>query len=156
MSYGSISPQAVTVDLVDGEHMEDVEQGDSHIPPAARTFLERRRPAGSGLDRVDRDIDEDGGDNDGDDDNEAREQLEADGDLGVEAPTVTGDDDVAVHADPEVLVPLAQLFSPCPGATGVSHPQVRTQAQIDKHALDPSRRSRRGATDSSSCIEGVS
>ena len=60
--------------------MED-EQGSSHIPPAARTFLERHRPAGSGLDRADRDIGEDQGDDDGDDDNEAREQLEADGDL---------------------------------------------------------------------------
>ena len=130
-----MSPQIAIVNPVDDEHMED-EQGSSRAPPAARTFLERHRPAASGLDRADRDIGEDQEDDDGDADNEFNEQLETDGDLRVEVPEVSGDHNVAINADPEVLVPPAQLFAPRPRAKGVGHPPVPTRAQIDNHALE--------------------
>ena len=114
--------------------MED-EQGSSEPPPVARIFLERHRPVGNRFSSVGRDIEEDGENDDGDD-NEAMDQREADGELRVEVPEVDGDPSVAVDAGPEMLVPLAQLFAPRPRAKGVRHPPVPTRAQIDRHAFE--------------------
>lgn len=117
----------------------EYEQGEDRIPPAAMTFLERHRPAGSGPARVDRNVGEDRGSDDGGDDNEARDQHDADGDLEVEAPAVTGDHEVAIDANPGLPVPLPPkniFLASRPRAKGVSHPPVPTRAQIDRHALE--------------------
>ena len=65
--------------------MED--EGGDEIPtagPAARRFLERHRPAQSAPDNADEDNDRDG------DDNEARDQGAADGELEIDGSGVEG------------------------------------------------------------------
>ena len=114
----------------------DDEQGSNEMPPDAKIFLARHRPAGNRLGSAGRDNEEDGENDDGDDDSEANDQREADGKLRVEVLEADGDPNVAIAADPEVLAPNAQLFAPCLVAEGVRHPPVLTRAQIDRHALD--------------------
>ena len=91
--------------------MEDG-QGGNEVPPAARIFVERHRPAQNRLSSAGRDT---GGDNDeDDDDNEARYQAAADGELQIEGPGVDGVPDVAVGADPGAFASPSQLSVPRP------------------------------------------
>ena len=114
--------------------MED-EQDDGGVPPAARRFLERHRPAREGrLGSAGRDTD---GDNDNDDDdNEAGDQQEAEGELEIEGPGVGDGLDFVVDADPGVPAPPPQHLVCRPKAKGVKHPPVATTAQVEKHALE--------------------
>ena len=86
--------------------MED-DQGGNEVPPAARRFLERHRPIGNRLGSAGHDIEGDGENDNGDDDDTAEDQRGADGALRVEAPEVDGNPSVMNNADPEVLVPPA-------------------------------------------------
>ena len=85
----------------------DDKQGSNEMPPAAKRFLARHRPAGNRLGSAGRDNEEDGENDDGDDDSEANDQREADGKLRVEVLEADGDPNVAIAADPEVLAPNA-------------------------------------------------
>ena len=61
------------------------EQEGSTVPPAARAFLERHRPAQDNLGSARRDADhENRNDDDGDDNNEAGDQRGDDGELEVD------------------------------------------------------------------------
>ena len=121
ISRDPISPQTPTVNPVDDQEMGD-EQNSGGIPPAARRFLERHRPAGDIPGRADRGIE---GDDDHDDDNnEARNQHEAEGELEVEGPEVGGGLDVVVDADPGVPLRPTQHFAPRPRAKGAKHPPL--------------------------------
>ena len=123
-----------TVDPVDDEDMEDEQEG-SRIPPAARRFLERHRPAQNDLGSAGRDAD--GGNDEGSGSDEgAEEPREADGRVEVDAPEINGEPDADGDRDGEVpAVPVPHLASR-PRAKGVNHPPVPTRAQIDRHALE--------------------
>ena len=96
----SISPQTPTVNPVDDEDMEEEQEG-SRIPPAAREFLERHRPAQNDLGSTRRDVDhEDRHDDEGEDNNKAGDQRGDDGELGVDCPGVDGGLNVAEDAEP--------------------------------------------------------
>ena len=120
--------------------MED-EQGSSGIPPAARRFLERPRPAGDMLGSAGRNIEEHN-DSD-DDDNEAKDQPVAEHKLEVEAPEIDGGPSVAIDAPPEVLVPPAQHSALLLRAKGAKHPPVPTRAQIKRNSAQENRGYRR-------------
>ena len=119
----------------------DGEQGDSTVPPAARAFLERHRPAQDNLGSARRDADhEDRNNDDGEDDNAAGDQRGDNGELEVHGHRVGGSHDVAEDAEPGVSappIPEKNIFlAPRPRAKGVSHPSVPTRAQVDRHALE--------------------
>ena len=112
-------------------------EGGDEVPvagPAARRFVERHRPAQSAPDNADEDNDRDG------DDNEARDQGAADGELEIDDSGVEGVPAVAVGIDVEATAPLPPkniFLAPRPRAKGVSHPPVPTRAQVERHALEP-------------------
>ena len=82
------------------------EQEGSTIPPAARAFLERHRPAQDNLGSARRDADHESRDNDdGEDDDEARDQRGDDGELEVDGRRVDGGHDVAEDVEPGVPAP---------------------------------------------------
>ena len=117
------------------------EQEGSTVPPAARAFLERHRSAQDNLGSERRDADhERRNDDDGENDDEARDQHGDDGELEVDGHRVEGDHDVAEDAEPGVPappIPVKNMFlAPRPRAKGVNHPPVPTRAAIEKHALE--------------------
>ena len=117
------------------------EQEGSTVPPAARAFLERHRPAQDNLGSARRDADHESRDNDdGEDDDEARDQRGDDGELEVDGHRVDGGHDVAEIAElgvPAPPIPMKNLFLALrPRAKGVNHPSVPTRAAIERHALE--------------------
>ena len=112
--------------------MEDEQEGNGvPIPPAARRFLERHRPAQDALGGANRGTDEGNDEGDGSDDG-AKEPREADGEAEVDEPEISGEPN-ADDGVPAVPVPHP---APRPRAKGVSHPPVATRAQIERHALE--------------------
>ena len=114
----------------------DEEQDEARAPFVQR-FLEQHRPAVFGSARVDSG---DNGEGNGDD-NETEEPREADGELEVEAPEISGGHNVEGDGEdgvpaPVVLPPKNLFLAPRPRAKGVNHPPVPTRAQIDRHALE--------------------
>ena len=124
------------MDPVDDEDMGG-EQGESEAPTLAERFLRQHRPAVFGSAR--------GDSGDGDEgvgvDNGTEEAREADGELDVDAPEISGSHNVEGNGEdaapaPVVLPPKNIFLAPRPRAKGVSHPPVPTRAQIDRHALE--------------------
>ena len=101
------------------------EQDEAEDQTLAQRFLRQHRPAVFGSARSD------SGDNDQGIgvDNETEEPREADGGLDVDAPEISGGQNVDGNGGDGVPAPR-------PRAKGVNHPPVPTRAQIDRHALE--------------------
>ena len=98
--------------------MED-DQGGNDVPPAARRFLKRHRLIGSRLRSAGHDIEGDGANEDADDEDRAEDQREVVGESRIKAHEVDGNSSVMSNADPEKIVPPAQLFALRPRAKGI-------------------------------------
>ena len=111
----------------DDEEMEG-EQDKLETPTLAQRFLQQHRPVGIARD--------DTGDNDEgiENDDGVEEPREADGELEVDAPEISGSHNVVCDDESGVPAPPIPYLASRLRAKAVKHSPVPTRVQIEKHA----------------------